>query len=384
MNNDVLLGILITLLLGWFFLYRRSFSSASPLSRDHVSREYLVGLNYLLNEEPDKALEQFIKMLEVDSDTVETHLALGALFRRRGEVDRAIHIHQNLIARPQLSSEKRTQALLALGEDYFQAGVYDRAESLFSQVMEKDPYSITSIRLLLNIYQQERDWEKAIATAQRLQNRSEITMNVDIAHFHCEIAKICWDRNERERCYWHLRQAARSDKNCVRASLMQGEIEMQANHYKAAIKQLQLVEKQDPKFVVLALPHLILAHKKLHKRKELLNYLKTLYTHYAFLAILRHLVREIHHSEGVLPAIEFIQQELHKNPSVQGLQEWLLLKQIEGNKEETFYSFFQEILEKLAKAHFSYQCEYCGIRSKELHWYCRGCNRWNSIKPQLS
>ncbi|MHA7841396.1 MAG: lipopolysaccharide assembly protein LapB [Gammaproteobacteria bacterium] len=385
MSTDVFLGILIILFLGCFFLSRRFSSSASQVSHDHVSRQYLVGLNYLLNEEPDKALEQFIKMLEVDSDTVETHLALGSLFRRRGEVDRAIHIHQNLIARPHLSAEHRTQALLALGEDYFQAGVYDRAENLFYQVMEKDPYSMTSIRLLLNIYQQEQEWEKAITTAQQLQNRSEIAMNIDIAHFHCEIAQLCWDRNERERCYWHLRQAVRSDKNCVRASLMQAEIEIGLEHYKAAIKQLQQIENQDPKFIVLALPHLVLAYKKLHKREELQSYLKALYEKYPFSAILQYLVQEIHYSEGLTSAMERIELELYKNPSIQGLQAWMALKQMETNTNEaTSYTFFQSILDKLEKEQFSYQCEYCGITSKELHWYCRGCNRWSSIKPQLS
>lgn len=384
MNNDVLLGILILLFLGWFSLSRRSASSTSHTPSGPISPEYLAGLNYIINEEPDKALEQFIKLLKVDSDTAETHLALGSLFRRRGEVTRAIHIHQNLIARPHLSAEIRNQALLALGKDYFQAGVYDRAEALFSQVMKNDPHSTASIRLLLNIYQHEQEWEKAINLAQRLQNRSEVAMNREIAHFHCEIAKNCWERSERERCYWHLRQATHTDPHCVRASLMQGDIAIQTGHYKAAIKSLQQVEHQEQKFTILALPHLIEAHDKLHTRAQLLQYLKGLYSRNPSNAMLRYLVQEIHCNEGALPAIAFIQEALHTHPSIQGLHTWLLLKKIVEPQTDEMYVFIQDTLEKLTKSELLYQCEYCGISSKTLQWYCRGCSHWNSITPQLS
>ena len=120
---------------GWWFANRAN-SNKSADVYNKLSREYLVGLNYLLNEQPDKAVDIFIKLLEVDSDTVETHLALGSLFRRRGEVDRAIRIHQNLIARPQLSILQRKEALMALGQDYMSAGVFDRAERIFLEVVE--------------------------------------------------------------------------------------------------------------------------------------------------------------------------------------------------------------------------------------------------------
>lgn len=374
----MMFGLLILFICGFVFFARRAKTDNKLLSR-----EYLTGLNYLLNEEPDKAVAQFIKLLEVDNDLVETHLALGALFRRQGEVDKAIHIHQNLIARPNLSSANRIQALLALGQDYLQAGVYDRAEKLFNQVMVKDPHSTTSFHLLLNIYQQEKEWEKAIEIAQRLQNRSETMMNKEIAHFHCEIAEQCWQRNERERCYWHLRQALASDANSVRASLMQGDIEIGLGNYKSALYPLQQVEKQDFKFILLALPFLVTAYHQLDKAQELLNYLNNLYKHHPSWSILYYLVKEIEVQEGIFSALQLINEGLKNQPSLLGLQHWISLMEHSSNvQEKSALAFIHTILIQLGKDETSFQCEYCGIETKQLQWFCKGCNRWNFIKPK--
>ena len=158
----------VALYLGWWLarsLERRS----SRRSRQLLSNQYFQGLNYLLNEQPDKAIEVFLELADVNQDTVETHMALGNLFRRRGEVDRAIRFHQNIIAKPGLEPEQRTQALLELGEDYMKAGLLDRAERLFAELIEGDAHTPGALHSLLDIYQQERDWEKALEQAQRLE-----------------------------------------------------------------------------------------------------------------------------------------------------------------------------------------------------------------------
>src|SRR6185437_9888897 len=134
----------------WYGGYQAK-QKSNRLQKLNLPRDYLVGLNFLLNEEPDKAVDVFIKMLEVDSDTVETHLAVGKLFRRRGEVDRAIRIHQNLIARPQLDKVYREQSLFELGQDYFSAGVLDRAERIFLEVVDVKEYTIPALHILLDI-----------------------------------------------------------------------------------------------------------------------------------------------------------------------------------------------------------------------------------------
>jgi lipopolysaccharide biosynthesis regulator YciM len=136
--------------------------------------DYLKGLNFLLNEQTDQALEHFLEMVRVDDKTIETHFALGSLFRRRGEVDRAIRIHQNIIARPDLAAEQRDQALYSLAKDYLHAGLLDRAENLFSRLSQGSRYQVQALESLCRIYEQEKEWERAIDAAEKLFCRSRI------------------------------------------------------------------------------------------------------------------------------------------------------------------------------------------------------------------
>ena len=154
-----------------------------------LSNTYFRGLNYLLNEQQDKAIEIFLQIAEVDKDTVETQFALGHLFRRRGEVDRAIRLHQNLVARIGLSEEQKTRAVLALGEDYMRAGLLDRAETLFTDLVKMGVHAPQALRQLIAIYQFERDWYKAIDHALEYEKTSGEPMGRVIAHFHCELAE---------------------------------------------------------------------------------------------------------------------------------------------------------------------------------------------------
>ena len=147
---------------------RRGGERHSDTQVSRLSTTYFRGLNYLLNEQPDKAIELFLHIAELDKDTFETQVALGHLFRRRGEVDRAIRLHQALVQRPGLSDQQRVQALLALGEDYMRSGLLDRAETVFSDLVALDMRAPLALRHLIGIYQSERDWDKAIENARRL------------------------------------------------------------------------------------------------------------------------------------------------------------------------------------------------------------------------
>src|SRR5277367_1878657 len=161
MSSTWVLLVFVSLAAAWYLGYQARHKRIVE-QKSNLPRDYLVGLNFLLNEETDKAVDIFIKMLEVDSDTVETHLAVGKLFRRRGEVDRAIRIHQNLIARPQLERVYREQSLFELGQDYLSAGMLDRAEKIFLELLNGSSHSAQALRTLIDIYQQEKDWEKAV------------------------------------------------------------------------------------------------------------------------------------------------------------------------------------------------------------------------------
>src|SRR5690554_2987083 len=212
----------VAALSGWLIGRRRDSRPDSDGGKLHG--EYFQGLNYLLNEQPDKAIEVFTRMVEVDSDTVETHLALGNLFRRRGEVDRAIRIHQNLIARPTLNAEQRSLALLELGMDYMRSGLLDRAEGLFKELAETGNHMEPALRQLLVIYQQEKDWSNAIMVARRLESISGEALHAVVAQFHCERASEHLAAGREREAQEDVRRALNVDPRCVRASLMEAEM----------------------------------------------------------------------------------------------------------------------------------------------------------------
>ena len=255
---------------GWY-AGRRVSRKQSPRLPYTIHRDYFKGLNYLINEQPDKAVDVFIKLLEVDSDTVETHLALGSLFRRRGEVDRAIRIHQNLIARPQLAKQHRLHALSELGQDYLRAGVLDRAERLFLELVELGEGNQSSLRFLLRIYQQEKDWHKAIEIAHKLQTPSE-PMHSIIAQYYCELAEQMIKKGRVDQILNYLKRAQAIDHSCVRASLIRARLEYDTQRYKESIRCYKRVIDQDPDYISEIVAPLSECYQELAEEEKLVTY----------------------------------------------------------------------------------------------------------------
>ena len=344
--------------------------------------EYFKGLNFVLNEQPDKAIEVFIKMLEVDSETVETHLALGNLFRRRGEVDRAIRIHQNLIARPTLSREERAIALLELGMDYMRSGLFDRAESLFKELVESGTHSIQPYSELLDIYQQEKDWDNAIITARRLEYNSGEKMNTMIAQFYCEKAERLYADGEETGALDNLHKAISIDPGCARASLLEATILQQKKKYKQAIKVYKRVEKQDPEYLPEVINPMHICYKNLDNLDDFMKYLNGLIEKYGGITAIMMLAELIADKHGKEEAINFMTTELKKRPTVRGVDHLIkyVLTQSEGTSRDSLISI-KELTAKLLRNRSAYKCFKCGFDAKTLHWYCPSCKNWNTTKP---
>jgi lipopolysaccharide assembly protein B len=354
--------------------------NAGELRRLHP--EYFKGLNFVLNEQPDKAIEVFIKMLEVDSETVETHLALGNLFRRRGEVDRAIRIHQNLIARPTLSRDERAIALLELGMDYMRSGLFDRAESLFKELVESGMHSIQPYSELLDIYQQEKDWDNAIITARRLEYNSGEKMNSVIAQFYCEKAEEMNIAGEETNALDNLHKAISIDPGCARASLLEASILQQKEKFKQAIKIYKRVEKQDPDYLPEVINPLHICYRNLNKLDEFIKYLHGLVEKYGGITSMMVLAELITEKQGKEEAINFMTTELKKRPTVRGVDHLIqyVLTQTEGSSRESLISI-KELTAKLLRKSSVYKCFQCGFDAKTLHWQCPSCKNWNTTKP---
>jgi lipopolysaccharide biosynthesis regulator YciM len=343
---------------------------------------YFKGLNYLLNEQPDKAIDVFIQMLEVDSETVETHLALGNLFRRRGEVERAIRIHQNLIARPTLNRDHRAQALLELGKDYLRAGLLDRAENLFEELTESTLYQQQALRSLLIIYEQEKEWEKCLQVSRRLESLSGEQLSRERAHYHCELAEEAQAAKDLNLASKQLKQAQALDRNCTRASILLGEMEREAGDHKAAIRSFQKVGQQDAVYLPEILPALVDSYKKLNRGSELRSYLQQLYTQNQGYAEALAMIDIIREEDGDEAAVSFLTNHLQKRPSLEGL-EGLLNLPLQGNpdKSSEILNMLRTLIKKLLEEQQAYQCHSCGFGAKAMHWQCPSCHAWSSIKP---
>lgn len=367
---------------GWYAA-KRSERSVKTQSSDY-SPAYFKGLNYLLNEQPDKAIDVFVKLLEVDSDTVETHLALGNLFRRRGEVDRAIRIHQNLIARPTLNRTHRAQALLELGLDYMRAGLFDRAENLFIELEEMKSHQETALQNLLLIYQQEKDWEKCLQVAKRLEQISGRSYKTVQAYYYCELAEEAAHAADLTSAASHLKSAQGCDANCVRATLLKGKLEADQGACDSAIATLKLVEKQDVDYLPEILPLLLECYRRTGDRKELSVYLHELNQRNRSIRVLLALVDLVQQDEGEEEAIELLTGYLRQHPDIEGINRLITynLKELEGEAAETL-QVLRQLLRKLLAGRPGYQCNHCGFMAKTLYWHCPSCKSWGSVKPML-
>ena len=365
-------------LVGRYGARRREAAAAA----DDLRSNYFKGINYLLNEQPDKAIEAFIKVLEVDSETVETHLALGNLYRRRGEVDRAIRIHQNLIARPNLESEQRSEALLELGHDYLSAGLLDRAENLLQELAESGDYRVQALRQLIDIYEQEKDWHKAIDSARLLEKATGNHLSPVIAHYQCEVAERLRQADDEAGALDQVKKALASHDQCVRASILEGDILTDLGEHERAIRAYQRVEEQDPDYVPETIERIQYCYRALERSEEMDAYLNGLMDRYGWATPMLALADMKRDREGTEGAIEFMSEQLRRRTSVRGLDRLLELELQDADAEKGAHvSILKDLTGELLSDRPIYKCLHCGFPARLLHWQCPSCKHWNTIKP---
>ena len=368
---------------GWVIGRRRQGrGGGDPGTPEPLRGDYFQGLNYLLNEQSDKAIEVFTRMVEVDSETVETHLALGNLFRRRGEVDRAIRIHQNLIARPSLHRDQRTQALLELGKDYLRAGLLDRAENLFQEVVDTGAYVPEALNHLLDIYQQEKEWDNAISVAARLEAYTERRMAPMVAQFYCEQVDTAWRKGEINRARNLIKRSLTADPDCVRASILQGDIERGAGNYKQALKSYQRVRDQDRDYLREVLVGLHECYTQLGRPDDFRAYLEGVQQDYRGASVILALSERIRRDHGEAAAARYLVEQLRQRPSVRGLNRLIELNLAQsGDTGREDLEILRELCQALLRDKPSYACRRCGFNARTMHWHCPRCRSWATIKP---
>jgi len=347
-----------------------------------LPRSYFKGLNFLLNEQPDKAIEAFIEVVKVDPETIELHFALGSLFRRRGEVERAIRMHQNLVERPGLAAEQKLAALSELAQDYFKAGLLDRAEELFLK-LEATPYAEQALQFLLDIYEQEKEWNKAIGIAGKLETVTGRSHQKEIANFYCELAlnEIMHSRPDAARP--HLAQALSHHRQCVRANMLLGDLEVAAKRPEAAIEAWKRIESQNPPYLALVAERLYNAYQQCGRVEESVNLLRGYLAKYPSLDLLNVVFQGMLESQDSETAYRLVRDELRRMPTLLGLDKLLEAQLLEAPLERRRdLELVKELVNQHIRGLAMYKCDNCGFRARQYYWHCPACAEWETYSPR--
>lgn len=342
---------------------------------NRIEQHYIEGLNQLLNEQPDAAIDTFVSALDVNEDTLETHFALGALWRRRGEVERAIRIHQNLMARPSLKTEHLEQAQLELGLDYARSGLLDRAEALFRDLSTSSYASIkaTALEHLVKIYEQEQEWNQAIETAEFLCHKK---LRTDVlrwrhmqAHYGCELAEPLISAGADERAQGWLTLAKAYDRQHPRVRILNARMDLAAGDAAAALRALRQLDSREA-YLIEVVPMVLEGYRMLGSESSAEEYLAGLYQQNSLVGLLPYMADRAFARHGDVEAVEFVIQELQAQPEQRHISQ--LLDAV-GANNVSFPSIRPILEEQLG---FTYHCRSCGFEGTQLYWCCPSCKTW--------
>jgi lipopolysaccharide biosynthesis regulator YciM len=345
-----------------------------------ISADYIRGLNLVLSRKTDEALELFVQMAKVDDETLETHFALGHLFRRRGEVERAIRVHENLLARPNLNETQRHQAVFSLAEDYLGAGLFDRAEQLLAELADSPTLADSALEKLVYIYEREREWQKAIE-AQRKLEMLKGTKSSQVAHYYCELADQARANGDRGAAREFLKATVRSESGALRGALIRAALAQEEGDFGQAIPLYEQVIDKDRTFVTEVLAPLMACYRGMGRLADFDAYVQrgvardaTLRRDYAFAAILGNLTES--------PALaECVEGFVLDNEVLAKLVNAAELKTLPAEQRRAAIERIAQGLRQIALSSARYRCVNCGYSTQRLIWHCPSCKLWESIRP---
>jgi lipopolysaccharide assembly protein B len=375
-----LLALPLFFVLGWLaaridIRQLLSESRALPMS-------YFRGLNFLLNEQPDKAIEAFIEVVKVDPQTIELHFALGSLFRRRGEVERAIRMHQNLVERPDLAPQQKLAALFELAQDYFKAGLLDRAEEFFLR-LEGTVHAEDALKFLLEIYEQEKEWYKAIGVAEKLESVTGRSHQKEIANFYCELAANELMQSRPDAARPHLAEALAHHRLCVRANVLLGDLELAGGRPVPAIEAWKRIESQNPAYLALVAERLFSAFKQAGKPVEGVHLLSGYLALYPSLDLLNVVFQGTLEQQGAEAAYRRVRDELRRTPTLLGLDKLLEAQLLEAPLERRRdLELIKQLVHQHTRGLALYRCENCGFKARQYYWHCPACAAWETYSPR--
>jgi lipopolysaccharide biosynthesis regulator YciM len=360
-----------------------AFKIYSDRDRDlppRISADYIRGLNLVLNRKTDEALELFVQMAKVDEDTLETHFALGHLFRRRGEVERAIRVHENLLARPTLNETQRHQALFSLAEDYLGAGLFDRAEQFLTQVTDSPTLAEAALEKLVYIYEREQEWQKAIDAQRKLEMLSGAKSS-QVAHYYCELAELARASGNRQLAREHLKNAVRSQSGVLRGALIRAALAQEEGDFVEGIALYEQVIGADRQFISEVLPSLMKCYREAGRSADLEIYLQRLISRDAALQ------RDLAHAAVIGNLTDSatlsgcVERFVFEHPVLASLVNAEELKTLPEEQRHRAIERIAQGLRQVALSSARYRCSNCGYSTQRFIWHCPSCKLWETIRP---
>lgn len=344
---------------------------------------YFKGLNFLIGDQHDKAVEAFSEAVQANSDSLELHFALGSLFRRTGETDRAINLHVNLLDKKELTEPQKNAVKAELAQDYLKAGLFDRAEELYKG-LEDQRYKQPALRALLEIYVREREWSQAITTATELERLSGVPFRVEIAQYYCELAMNFIIAQNADAARSQLALALDANKNCIRANVLLGDIEASAGQHQTAISYWKRIEFQQSDYLGLVAGKMLKSYRAADQLKEGLAQLNTYIETYKLPSLMSVLYEATLNEEGAISAAKLARNELIRQPSLTTLDQLLQARAMADDVNNQDVQLMQQTVRNAIGNRAAYHCNQCGFRAKQYHWQCPACNAWESLPAEPS
>lgn len=367
---------------------------------------YFKGLNFLLNEDHDKAIDAFIEVAKLDTETTELHFALGNLFRRRGEIERAIRVHQSLLSRADLPLKDQEQALYQIGQDFFKAGMFDRSEEAFKKVLDSQSYSVAATRNLIRIYESVHDWPKAIEAVTKLQALLNESVPA-LIHYHCELVEQALQQKPANlpEAVRHLDQAEHalqsnfaeehSEASIARIIMLRAEVAARQGQPENQRLQLESILQEAPTYSSLVAENLLQNYQRTSELKKGLLLLAKHFKEHFSLDLFVILLKHYHFDGDDEAARRFAAETLRSNPTLLGLSKFLESEIKINNRAEKLETtestalaeildvdYLHKIIHKHAQRLDRRECRACGFQAQSFYWQCPGCNQWETYSTQ--